>query len=313
MLRLRKRETGYLNSGSPRLDACRVSWRTPVEPPMEPPLVHDRVNGVNSENPWLVVHHHRLTSPPPLQRDDWFTGNVVERERGERDSSIDRSVWPELRGRTTARRLLASNRSTIHEVKLSLPWVKLIIRRWSEYSSFIFSLGAFGCILFSTEFCGFRQGIWEGFGNGYCRKRKRKKEMKRAQECYFQKGYLYLQGNFGFRRWILHRTLFNFQPTLADDSLSSSTQLYYFKRLIFKRRILHKVFPSSGILEAICVFLARSNLFFSPYIFFFSFFFFKPDVDVIARFINTVDRATHTIYISRADPRIPALARPIVY
>ena len=70
MLRLRKRETGYLNSGSPRLDACRVSWRTPVEPPMEPPLVHDRVNGVNSENPWLVVHHHRLTSPPPLQRDD---------------------------------------------------------------------------------------------------------------------------------------------------------------------------------------------------------------------------------------------------
>lgn len=35
------------------------------------------------------------------------------------------------------------------------------------------------------------------------------------------------------------------------------------------------------------------------------FFFFKPDVDVIARFINTVDRATHTIYISRADPRSP--------
>lgn len=65
MLRLRKRETGYLNSGSPRL-ACRVSWRT-VQPPMEPPLVHDRVNGVNSENPWLV--HHRPT-PPPLQRDD---------------------------------------------------------------------------------------------------------------------------------------------------------------------------------------------------------------------------------------------------
>lgn len=66
MLRLRKRETGYLNSGSPRL-ACRVSWRTTVEPPMEPPLVHDRVNGVNSENPWLV--HHRPASPP-LQRDD---------------------------------------------------------------------------------------------------------------------------------------------------------------------------------------------------------------------------------------------------
>ena len=46
-----------------------------------------------------------------------------------------------------------------------------------------------------------------------------------------------------------------------------------------------------------------------PLYFFFFFFFFKPDVDVIARFINTVDRATHTIYISRADPRIPALAR----
>lgn len=84
MLRLRKRETGYLNSGSPRL-ACRVSWRT-VQPPMEPPLVHDRVNGVNSENPWLV--HHRPT-PPPLQRDDWFTGNVV---REKRERFIDRSV-----------------------------------------------------------------------------------------------------------------------------------------------------------------------------------------------------------------------------
>lgn len=193
MLRLRKRETGYLNSGSPRLDACRVSWRTPVEPPMEPPLVHDRVNGVNSENPWLVVHHHRLTSPPPLQRDDWFTGNVVERERGERDSSIDRSVWPELRGRTTARRLLASNRSTIHEVKLSLPWVKLIIRRWSEYSSFIFNLGAFGCILFQPSFVVFGKE----FGNGYCRKRKKERNETSARML-FSKGIFIFAREFRF-------------------------------------------------------------------------------------------------------------------
>lgn len=202
MLRLRKRETGYLNSGSPRLDACRVSWRTPVEPPMEPPLVHDRVNGVNSENPWLVVHHHRLTSPPPLQRDDWFTGNVVERERGERDSSIDRSVRPELRGRTTTRRLLASNRSTIHEVKLSLPWVKLIIRRWSEYSSFIFSLGAFGCILFQPSFVVFGKEFGKDLETDIVeRERERKKWNERKnvifkRDIYICKGISVFAGEF---------------------------------------------------------------------------------------------------------------------